>query len=371
MIQLEKETVKVGILVLVLVLKLIMLLFGIVLLNQETSSVFSVAVFLFALILTAINQYFATRRITSFIVGIYFILSCFFPILCPFLPLFAFDIYEVDRRYVIGFAIFPFIVSLNGWQLTETILLALLLVLTVCEAYMCQRIRNLMETNRSIRDSSTELNLMLEEKNRHLMAEQAYEVHLATLRERNRIAREIHDNVGHILSRSILQMGALKVTNKDQGNDVWINQIEETLSLAMDNIRRSVHDLRDDSVDLREAVDNLLKNVNWDIDLNYDVDQEMPGKIKYCFLTVLKEALTNTAKHSDATSIHIAVQEHPAIYQLLIHDNGTKAPSDSPDGMGLSNMEERARSLGGHFSTTWKNGFRIFISIPKTGGLDE
>jgi len=356
---------------LVLILKLVVMLFGIGLLEMEVSSVFSVAVFLIAVILTSINQYFNSHRVTILSVGAYFIISCFFPAFCPFLPLLCFDICEVDRRYAVGFIVFPLIVYLDGWALINTIFLAPLLLLVVCMAYMCQQIRSLMEENKRIRDSSTELNLVLKEKNRHLMEKQTYEVHLATLKERNRIAREIHDNVGHMLSRSILQTGALKVTNKDERINNQIGGIEETLSMAMNSIRQSVHDLRDDSVDLREALDSLLMRVDYDIDLDYDVTQEMPGKIKYCFLTVLKEALTNVSKHSDATGIHIAVQEHPAIYQLLIHDNGTREPSRGTDGMGISGMEERVRSLGGHFLAVWENGFRIFISIPKAGGHDE
>lgn len=53
-----------------------------------------------------------------------------------------------------------------------------------------------------LRDDSTEKNLLLEEKNRMLAEKQDYEIYAATLKERNRIAREIHDNVGHLLSRS-------------------------------------------------------------------------------------------------------------------------------------------------------------------------
>ena len=57
---------------------------------------------------------------------------------------------------------------------------------------------------------------MLQEKNKNLMEKQDYEIYLATLRERNRIAREIHDNVGHMPSRSILQMGALITIHKEE-----------------------------------------------------------------------------------------------------------------------------------------------------------
>lgn len=71
---------------------------------------------------------------------------------------------------------------------------------------------------------------------------------LATLNERNRIAREIHDNVGHLLSRSLLQVGALQVVNRDETVRQGLDTMRDTLSGAMDSIRRSVHDLHDESV---------------------------------------------------------------------------------------------------------------------------
>ena len=61
------------------------------------------------------------------------------------------------------------------------------------------------------RDNSKELTTQLVEKNKAMQRNQDYEIYLATLKERNRIAREIHDNVGHMLTRSILQLGALSV----------------------------------------------------------------------------------------------------------------------------------------------------------------
>lgn len=63
---------------------------------------------------------------------------------------------------------------------------------------------------RRIKDDSEERTLLLAEKNKALQEKQNYEIYAATLRERNRIAREIHDNVGHLLSRTILLTGAGK-----------------------------------------------------------------------------------------------------------------------------------------------------------------
>ena len=62
----------------------------------------------------------------------------------------------------------------------------------------------LIDKSKRYRDDSTEINLLLKEKNKNLLINQNYEINNATLTERNRIAREIHDNVGHMLSRAIM-----------------------------------------------------------------------------------------------------------------------------------------------------------------------
>ena len=91
-------------------------------------------------------------------------------------------------------------------------------------------------------DDGEEKTLLLAEKNRALIEKQNYEIYAATLRERNRIAREIHDNVGHVLSRTILLTGAAKALNKDQNLDPILNGLDDSLNSAMDSIRSSVHD---------------------------------------------------------------------------------------------------------------------------------
>ena len=62
------------------------------------------------------------------------------------------------------------------------------------------------------------------------------DIHAATLKERNRIAREIHDHVGHMLSRSILQLGAILAINKDEKLDIPLRGLKDSLDTAMNNI---------------------------------------------------------------------------------------------------------------------------------------
>lgn len=143
----------------------------------------------------------------------------------------------------------------------------------------------------------------------------------------------------------------------------------------MDAIRSSVHDLHADSVQLRDAMTSLLENYSqYDTVFEYDMPEDVPRQVKYCFIAILKEALSNIVKHSDATCITVTGREHPSFYQLVITDNGSISenaleytPFGVPagNGIGLENMRERVSALNGILRIQAQNGFKIYISIPK------
>ena len=208
---------------------------------------------------------------------------------------------------------------------------------------------------------------MLAQKNKALLEKQDYEIYNATLRERNRIAREIHDNVGHVLSRSILMVAAAKTINKETGTASLLEKLEESLNSAMNSIRNSVHDLHDEAVNLEEVEKSLVSEFTFcQADLTYDMSRVVPREVKYCFISITKEALANVIRHSNATKVSVIVREHPALYQLCIRDNGTaEGFGQRQEGIGIANMKERVNALNGTIQITAKNGFRIFITIPK------
>ena len=128
----------------------------------------------------------------------------------------------------------------------------------------------LEEKLRRTQDDSKERSLLLSQKNKALQEKQDYEIYLATLRERNRIAREIHDNVGHMLSRSILQMGALITIHKEEPLHGQLAGVGETLNQAMNSIRESVHDLHDESIDLRQSIAEATREMKEHYQLTVD-----------------------------------------------------------------------------------------------------
>ncbi len=140
----------------------------------------------------------------------------------------------------------------------------------------------------------------------------------------------------------------------------------------MNSIRESVHDLHKDSFDLKIATEAILEELkNFKIDFEYDVSENADKNIKYVFITILKEAVTNIVKHSNGDSVVIIMRELERNYQLLIEDNGKVSPNSENyikeinEGIGLTNMEERVKGLSGIINFSIENGFRIFISVPK------
>lgn len=215
------------------------------------------------------------------------------------------------------------------------------------------------------RDASKELALLMEEKNKNLLVTQEQNIHIAILNERNRIAREIHDHVGHLLSSSLLQVGALQAINMQDNMKEPLNSLRETISKGMDHVRNSVHDLHDDAMDLKLVLEKLCREFTFcSINLEYDILHPFDNSTYYHILAIIKEALHNATKHSNATKISLILREQPAFYQLIIHDNGSQINMKN-SGIGMYNMKERVEKMHGFFNLHTDDGFQIFITIPK------
>ena len=184
-----------------------------------------------------------------------------------------------------------FFAAYQDMELQQRALLLLTMLLAALLAYKTERERFLRMERIRIRDSGVEQNRMLMEQNRNLMELSDYEIHLATLKERNRIAREIHDNVGHMLTRSILMTGALLTLEKEGAAHSGLMDLKDTLNQAMDSIRKSVHNLHEESLDLKKAVYEIVEpmQTKFHVDVEYDMAKETPGKVKYCLIAVTKE----------------------------------------------------------------------------------
>lgn len=397
--------------------KVLLFAFSIAFIILLGSSAYSVSLFLVATISSCFIYVFGSEN-KQLPFNIIIIANLLFSLLIPdytlFLPLLLLDTIFY-QKYIIGcFYIIPVInygihcfsikdilnnlpayVSSDQAIFIFYIFLILLFLSSILLGIQSGKIKRDEAKMKQMQDTFTEHQLLLKNENESILQQQDYEIHIATLNERNRIAREIHDNVGHMISRSLLQIGALIAVNKDETKQPFYESLKDSLNEAMTNIRNSVHDLHDESINLKENLEKLLHEFTFcETKLDYDMSEHSDISIKYCFIAITKEALNNTMKHSKANLVHIHIIEHPAFYQYLFEDttqySKVKNTDDSSNhktdteeinnlnniiinnsgthhtGIGISNMRERVEKFNGTFiSNKTDTGYSIHISIPK------
>jgi len=307
----------------------------------------------------------------------YLAAALMFPAFALFVPLIAYDCMQ-RRNLALKLAwLIPVLALTRSFDTSVLFFLIVASSVACALSWRTDRVEGERQSYMRLRDELRELSLSLGQKNQDLQEKQDYEVKLATLAERGRIAREIHDNVGHLLTRSVLQVEAAQVVHADdpqvRGD---LEQVGKTVREAFETVRASVHDLHDDSFDLYTQLYAVAQDSVIEVDLEYQLD-EVPDRVGYGLAAIAREAVANAAKHSDASRVKVSVAEYPAFWRLTVQDNGTRDPGLGEDrrdkaegkGIGLKTMEERARSLGGIFRTDYDKGLRVFASIPKARGV--
>ena len=332
-----------------------------------------------------------TRHVSEAGSYAYVIVAVFAPSLMPFAPLAFYDIARRVRRehawpaLGIGIAfVFALVGSLRAGALTTRTLL-LTAILSVAATLLSLRTAQLereQQRMRRTRDGLQERALALEARNRDLADRQDYEVELATLAERARIAREIHDNVGHQLTRASLQAEALRVVHADEpGVAADFADVKRTVDEALQLVRTSVHALNDNAVDLSVQLERIVEGARSDSGPQIELEvlaEHAPANVANCFAAVLREALSNAMRHAHAKTITVRCMEHPSFYQLVVTDDGAGGVQASgrgaAEGMGLASMRERIEALGGTFTAGPRasaGGWRVFATVPKQQGDED
>lgn len=320
----------------------------------------------------------------------YIMVAVFAPPFAPFAPLAFYDIARRVRRERVWGALGAgaiFVCALVAYAhagALPTRALLLTAILSVAATLLSLRTAQLeheQERMHRTRDKLQERALALEARNRDLADRQDYEVELATLAERARIAREIHDNVGHQLTRASLQTEALRVVHANEpGVAADFADIKHTVDEALQLVRTSVHALNDNATDLSVQLERIAEGARSDNGPQIELEvlaEHAPANVANCFAAVLREALSNTIRHAHAQAVTVRCMEHPSFYQLIVTDDGANAiPASSRsavEGMGLGSMRERVEALGGTFTAgprAGAPGWRVFVTIPKQQGDD-
>lgn len=330
---------------------------------------------LFSLIISCLSLYKRKNWLLPAALCGYLLLSLVRPAFLLVYPLVLYEVLTLLRKYPWKWSLFAAVgmvlgIVIQGGQYPEQIRMELLLFfgLAVWLNQNEYRFGKLESRYIVTRNDSTEMELALRNKNQYLLEKQDSEIYSATLQERNRIAREIHDNVGHMLSRALLMTGAMLAVTREEEKRSGLADLKDCLDEAMTSIRQSVHNLHDESIDLEQTVRNLTKDMTeYQMKLEYDMSDKIPREVKYCLISIVREGLSNIIRHSSGDKIRISIVEHPAFYKLELWDNGRcqEIPVYS-EGIGLQNMRERLDVLSGTLNIlSGREGFRLLVSIPK------
>jgi signal transduction histidine kinase len=214
----------------------------------------------------------------------------------------------------------------------------------------------------------------LEMAHRELQDAAVISMNYAVLEERNRIAHDIHDAVGHSLTSIVVQLQALRYMIKDNSDEAE-KTIENMIVAArkgLSDIRLSVHALAEDRstlgiAPLKALISQIEASTSIQCNFTSEVDN-IPVKISAVFFKIVQEAITNILKHSDADSIEVCIKSINDNYFLSVADNGKLSENNIIyEGFGLTGIRERAKEIGGKvsFETNMPQGFRIIVEIPK------
>lgn len=323
-----------------------------------------------AIILVCMSIYFDKFPIRLLLYFTFCVLSLVYPQLMFYSSLILYSFFNTPYMYVclLYCGVFNYNYNHTDVGVFKMVILIFIIVMSYILKYRTNKYLDEREHFQKVRESLDTNYSKLNVINHELLEKQDYEITNATLNERNRIAREIHDSVGHILSSSILQIAALTSITKDETTKEYLQNINKTLTDGMNSIRSSIHNIHNESIDLNLKLKELTDGFDFcKIEYSYNIQDDFSIKAKYAIIFIIKEALTNIIKHSNATLVKISIIQNPAFYKIDIHDNGTNinaTQTKKSQGMGTISIYDRISSLNGTINITKTDGYRIYITFP-------
>ena len=192
------------------------------------------------------------------------------------------------------------------------------------------------------------------------------------LRERDRISHALHDTVGHRLTGVLMQLQASRRLLLQPGVDpaslsdridTCVRQLSGTLELMRD----TVHDMRPRPTSGLEQIRRTADSFAFcPVSLQIDPSVEEADRAVVDELArTVEEALTNVARHSDATEVVVRLTRDAESMQLVVRDNGSSPFNlDRREGLGLSGIRSRAERLGGSLHIERDAGFGLTVRLP-------
>jgi signal transduction histidine kinase len=189
-------------------------------------------------------------------------------------------------------------------------------------------------------------------------------------RARRRIERDLHDGTQQRLVSLMLELGAARATVPPElsGLGSGLARVADGLATVFDEVReisRGIHPAILSKGGLEQALKALARRSTVPVELDLRAARRLPPHIEVAAYYVISEALTNAAKHADASLVYVQLDAHDATMRLAIHDDGIGG-ADPAQGSGLVGLSDRIETLGGRFEviSLAGSGTTLLIEIP-------
>lgn len=198
---------------------------------------------------------------------------------------------------------------------------------------------------------------------------------LATTQERNRLAREIHDGLGHYLTAVNIQIKAARAMLREDPDmaQTALDNAQNLAQEALADVRRSINALRADpatSRPLPETIETLLaeaRAAGCEASLTIHGPQRpLPARVEFTLYRTAQEGLTNVRKHAQAAHVWLLLTYQEQSVGLQVRDDGVGSADQPGGGFGLTGLRERVELLGGNLSVDSApgQGFTLRVEIP-------
>ncbi|GAP94217.1 ATP-binding response regulator [Leptolyngbya sp. NIES-2104] len=237
---------------------------------------------------------------------------------------------------------------------------------------LCRLNQQLQEQNRRLQTTEEDLRRALgQERALNQRIEE-----MAAVEERNRIARDIHDSLGHLLVALNVQLETgltLWTVDLDRAYS-FLTEAKQLGSQALQAVRQSVSNIRSDPLQgqlLESAIvkltDEFYLTAGILPDCSIDLSHPLSKAVNHVAYRIVQESLTNICKYADATIVQIRLQTTSNGLSLVVKDNGKGFyPSEPSVGYGLRGMQERTAAVGGQLNidSSPGNGCCICAELP-------
>jgi two-component system sensor histidine kinase DesK len=189
--------------------------------------------------------------------------------------------------------------------------------------------------------------------------------HLAKLAERERIARDLHDVLGHTLSVITLKSElAGKLMERDpQRAAKEIGEVEQISRQALSEVRDAIRGYRAQGLASELALaKSTLETAGVSVQCDAATTVKLPAMQESVLSLAVREAVTNVVRHAQARTCRLRVEQHNGSCRLEIHDDG--CGSSNGEGNGLRGMRERVEMLGGTLDRSTESGTTLTITLP-------